>query len=113
MRDEWREIGSSAVSFGPHAGAHRVALRAAVCVAVPLLILWGIDRLDVSVFATFGAFTALYGRFDALRDRLAMQTAAGATIVVTMVIATALAAANSPAVAVLGGVLLRQRASRT
>ncbi len=73
-----------------------MALRAAVCVAVPLLILWGIDRLDVSVFATFGAFTALYGRFDALRDRLAMQTAAGATIVVTMVIATALAAANSP-----------------
>lgn len=95
MRGEWREIGSSAVSSGRTQARTAWAPRAAVCVAVPLLILWGIDRLDVSVRDVRCLHRACR-RFDALRDRLAMQTAAGATIVVTMVIATAPAAANSP-----------------
>lgn len=59
----------------PHAGDHRVALRAAVSVAVPLLALWTIDRLDLSVYASFGAFAALYGRRDAYPDRIRMAAA--------------------------------------
>lgn len=40
---------------------HRIAARATVGVLVPLLVLWAWDRLDLSVYVTFGAFTAVYG----------------------------------------------------
>jgi uncharacterized membrane protein YccC len=38
-----------------------VALRAALAVAVPLIALLAIGRLDLAPYATFGAFTAIYG----------------------------------------------------
>jgi len=50
------------VAVGPHAGAHRVAVRAGISVLVPLLVLWSVDRSEWSIYATFGAFTSLYGR---------------------------------------------------
>lgn len=61
------------LALGPHAGAHRVALRAAVCVLVPLLVLWASGRLEWSIYATFGAFTSLYGRTVVHAARLRMQ----------------------------------------
>jgi len=59
--------------LGPHDGAHRVALRAGISMAVPLLVLWSIGRMDLSVYATFGAFASLYGRTHAHRSRVRMQ----------------------------------------
>jgi hypothetical protein len=58
---------------GPHAGSHRVALRACVSVLVPLLVLWGIGHQEWSIYAAFGAFTSLYGRNHVHLPRLAMQ----------------------------------------
>lgn len=63
--------------IGPHGGAHRVALRAAVSVVVPLLALLAVDRLEWSIYATFGAFTSLYGRERTGRHRLRLQVEAG------------------------------------
>lgn len=74
----------------PTQGDHRVALRAAIGIAVPLLVLWSIDRVDLSIYASFGAFAALYGRLDATGDRLRMQTAAGAVMVASMLVGTAM-----------------------
>lgn len=79
------------VLLGPHAGAHRVALRAGVSIAVPLLALWAIGRTDLSLYATFGAFTALYGRQHTHRPRLQMQLSAAAFLVATVTIGTAVA----------------------
>lgn len=79
---------------GPSGGAHRVALRVAVSLAVPLVMLWALGRLDLSIYATFGTFASLYGRFDRYGDRLRMQLAAGIQIIVTMTIGTALSAAG-------------------
>jgi len=49
-------------ALGPHAGAHRVAVRAGISVLVPLLVLYAAGRTEWSIYATFGAFTSLYGR---------------------------------------------------
>jgi hypothetical protein len=87
---------SGLVRVGPRSGDHRVALRAAISVAVPLLVLWSIGRLDLSVYASFGAFAALYGRHDAYPDRIRMQLAAGAIQIAAMLIGTGVAAAGAP-----------------
>ncbi|PRA79689.1 FUSC family protein [Microbacterium sp. MYb66] len=81
----------------PHRGDHRVALRAAVSVAVPLLVLWMLGRLDLSIYASFGAFAALYGRHDVFRDRIRMQASAGGILLLAMLIGTALSVVSAPA----------------
>ncbi|SFC40121.1 Fusaric acid resistance protein-like [Nocardioides terrae] len=67
------------LTLGPHAGAHRIALRSAVSVLVPLLVLWTSDHLAWSIYAVFGAFTSLYGRDRTDRARLSLQVEAGIT----------------------------------
>ncbi|MCJ1702696.1 FUSC family protein [Rathayibacter sp. VKM Ac-2926] len=79
------------VTFGPHDGAHRVALRAGISMAVPLLLLWVFGRTDLALYATFGAFTALYGRRHTHRPRLLMQASAAAYLVAMVTIGTAVA----------------------
>jgi hypothetical protein len=65
--------------LGPHAGAHRIAIRASISVLVPLLLLWWTGHLEWSIYATFGAFTSLYGRERTDRARLSLQVEAGLT----------------------------------
>ena len=69
----WRQVGRQLVGLGPHAGAHRVALRAGASVLVPLLALWAIDHQEWSIYAAFGAFTSLYGRNHIRLSRTRMQ----------------------------------------
>ena len=61
------------LAVGSSPGSHRVALRAAVSVLVPLLVLWSAGRIEWSIYATFGAFTSLYGRNVVHHARLRMQ----------------------------------------
>ncbi len=79
------------LALGPHAGAHRVALRAGLSVAIPLLLLHALGRLDLSLFATFGAFAALYGRADGHGARGRMQLSAAAVLVACVTLGTAVA----------------------
>ncbi len=88
--------------MGPHGGAHRVALRVAISLGVPLLLLFALDRLDLSVYASFGAFASLYGRFDPFRTRAVMQLEAGALQVAALLIGTGLALADAPTAARIG-----------
>ena len=62
-------------------GQHRVALRAGLSVAVPLLTLIAADRTSWTIYAAFGAFTALYGRNHVHLPRAAMQATAGLSLV--------------------------------
>ena len=91
-----REAAARFVKVAPHQGEHRVAMRVAVSVAVPLLVLVSIGRLDLSVYASFGAFASLYGRLDGHRDRILMQLAAGGVQVAAMVLGTALSVIDAP-----------------
>jgi uncharacterized membrane protein YccC len=61
------------VRVGPDRGDHRVATRASLSVLVPLLVLAAVGRLDWSIYATFGAFTSLYGRDRVHPARTRMQ----------------------------------------
>jgi hypothetical protein len=60
--------------------AHRVALRAGVTVLVPLLALWTIDRLDLALYATFGAFASVYGGGRRSTSRWRTQATLGAVL---------------------------------
>src|SRR5690606_20308984 len=83
----WRSL----TEFGPHGDSHWVALRAAVTSGVPLPLLWSVDHVDPALPATFGAFTALYGRASAHPSRAAMQSSAAVVLVAAVASGTALA----------------------
>ncbi|MTB87773.1 FUSC family protein [Aeromicrobium senzhongii] len=85
----------SLTAFGPHGDAHWVALRAGVSMGMPLLLLWAIGRLDLALPATFGAFTALYGRANSHRPRALMQSTAAVVLVVAVATGTVLSAAGA------------------
>ena len=98
MADSRGRVWTGVLRVEPHRGDHRVALRAAISVAVPLLVLWMLGRLDLSIYASFGAFAALYGRHDVFRDRIRMQASAGGVLLAAMLVGTALSVASAPAV---------------
>lgn len=56
-----RGVWGEAVRVGPAPGAHRVAIRGALVLAVALGTLLALDRLDLGIAAAFGAFASLYG----------------------------------------------------
>jgi hypothetical protein len=68
-------------------------------VGIPLLVLLVLGRLELSVYASFGAFAALYGRTDLPRLRVRMQAVAGSVLVSCMLVGTALSALATPAIA--------------
>lgn len=73
-----------------------MALRAVISVGVPLLILLLLGRLDIAVYASFGAFAALYGRADGPRARLRMQATAGGVLLAAMLVGTAVSVSSVP-----------------
>ncbi|MBC2681947.1 FUSC family protein [Corynebacterium anserum] len=56
---------------------HIPAFRIAFGIAVPLLLLLAINRLDLAIYATFGAFTGLFARHESRRSRFLRQSLAG------------------------------------
>lgn len=98
MAESRGRVWTGVLRVEPHRGDHRVALRAAVGVAVPLLILWSLGRLDLAIYASFGAFAALYGRHDVFRDRIRMQSTAGGVLLLAMLVGTALSVLAVPAI---------------
>lgn len=73
-----------------------VGLRAATAIAVPLLILLAVDRLDLAAYATFGAFTALYGRNEPYRLRIRSVSVAAVALVATIALGTLVAVLGEP-----------------
>lgn len=70
--------------IAPAANDHHPAIRCALGVGVPLLILLAIGRVDLSIYAVLGAFTGVYGRGEAHRPRLWQQTRAGGIILLAV-----------------------------
>lgn len=76
-------------------GSHRVALRAGLSVAVPLLAVVLLDRTPWALYAAFGAFTSLYGRNHVHLPRALMQASAGAALVTSVTLGAVLAAVSA------------------
>lgn len=74
---------------------HIPAFRIALGVAVPLLVLLFIDRLDLAVYAAFGAFTGIYARFESPRSRLRRQSIAAGILAVCVGIGALLGALDA------------------
>ena len=84
-------------TIGPGDKDYHVAIRCAIGVFVPLIILVMLDRLDLAIFASFGAFTGIYGRGQLHRQRLFIQMRAGGLMLVVMLLATVVARAGQAA----------------
>jgi uncharacterized membrane protein YccC len=65
-----RELSGELVALRPAPGASTTALRAGLAVLVPLLVLAWRGQLDWAIYATFGAFVAVY---DPGRGRVAQR----------------------------------------
>ncbi|MDN5914283.1 MAG: FUSC family protein [Pseudonocardia sp.] len=79
------------VRFAPHAGAHRPALRCAISVAAPMLVLLTTGRVDLIGAAAFGAFTAIFARDLAVPARTTVQAVCGAGLTASVAIGAAAA----------------------
>ncbi len=75
--------------------ARGVGNRAAITVVVPLLVVWAVGRLDWAPYASFAAFTALYGRTRLHINRFDMQLSAGVCLLTSML--TGIVVSLSPA----------------
>lgn len=87
-----KDSAKSLITLGPARKDHWIGLRTAVGIFAPMIILLAINRMDLVIFAVFGAFTGVYGRVDGYWNRLRMQVRSGALFFA--VIAAALAASN-------------------
>ncbi|WP_138445094.1 FUSC family protein [Sinomonas susongensis] len=82
-------------SIGPAKSDHHAALRVAAGVFLPLVALVLFNRLDLAIFATFAAFTGIYGRNEPHRVRFVAQARAGLLMLV-VILAAALSAGLHP-----------------
>ncbi|MCU1521844.1 MAG: hypothetical protein JWN19_2229 [Arthrobacter sp.] len=74
---------------------HQAAIRCAVGVFVPLITLVLLDRLDLAIFASFGAFTGIYGRNEPHGKRIVLQLRAGLLMLLVMFLAALTARAGA------------------
>jgi hypothetical protein len=82
-------------SLAPGNKDHQAAARCAVGVFVPLITLVLLDRLDLAIFASFGAFTGIYGRNEPHGRRFDLQLRAGLLMLVVMFLAALTARAGT------------------
>ena len=81
-------------SIAPANKDHHPALRCAVGVFVPLLTLVLLGRLDLAIFASFGAFTGIYGRGEPHGSRFFLQLRAGLLMLLVILLASLAARAG-------------------
>jgi hypothetical protein len=74
-------------SITPGNKDHHPALRCAVGVFVPLITLVLLGRLDLAIFASFGAFTGIYGRGEPHGTRFVLQLRAGLLMLLVIFLA--------------------------
>ncbi len=91
IRAGWRILTGelTTVNAAPH--AHRVAVRAALAILVPLVVLAVIGRSELAAYASFGAFAAVYGGGRRSTARWRLQAQVG-TVLSLAVISGALVA---------------------
>ncbi|KNH23010.1 fusaric acid resistance protein [Arthrobacter sp. ZBG10] len=75
-------------SLAPGNKDHHPAIRCAVGVFVPLFTLVLLGRLDLAIFASFGAFTGIYGRGEPHGTRFFLQLRAGGLMLVVILLAS-------------------------
>jgi uncharacterized membrane protein len=75
-------------SIAPANKDHHPAIRCAVGIFVPLITLVVLGRLDLAIFASFGAFAGIYGRGEPHGTRFVLQLRAGLLMLLVILLAT-------------------------
>lgn len=75
--------------MGPADRGHEVGLRVTVTAIVPMLLVFGLGRMDLALYVTFGSMTGIYGRGQRHGERIRSQLRAGALMLVVLTAATA------------------------
>ncbi len=83
-----------------------VAARAALAMAIPLLVLGLVGRFDLTAYATFGSMAALYGRNQRYRMRLRTVSIGAIGLVSCIGLGTLLALAGAPLLLVTASLLV-------
>jgi uncharacterized membrane protein YccC len=73
-----------------------VATRAAIAVAIPLVTLLAIGRIEWAAYASFGAMTALYGRNERYALRVRTVSVAAVGLIASIAFGTLMAAIQAP-----------------
>ncbi|MCX4905896.1 FUSC family protein [Streptomyces sp. NBC_00878] len=82
------------VRLGPHAGAHRVAIRLAISALLPVIVLCAMGHQDWSAYALLTATVSIYGRRRPPGVRLRIQCQVAVAQVLLIVAGAALATAS-------------------
>lgn len=77
---------SAMFSMAPAQRDHLPAFRTAAGVALPMFTLLAFGRLDLAIYANFGAFTGVYGRHETPQERLRHQRLAATAITIAILV---------------------------
>lgn len=83
-------------TMAPSRRDHYPAARIAIGVAVPLLFLLAIGRVDLTIYAAFGSFTGIYAKAESYRRRFRHQSIAGALLLFSIGLGVSFSAAGVP-----------------
>lgn len=92
MAKDWQQL----LNVNPARRDHLPAGRVALGVGAPLLVLLALGRLDLSIYATFAAFTGIYARHEPLPSRSMHQVAAALVLLVCEGLGLLLAHGHAP-----------------
>lgn len=93
----WRDL----TTMGPYRRDHWVALRVALAIGVPLVLLWATGSMPLAIFAVFGAFTSVYGRGLSVLGRFRMQSIAAGSLLASVGVGAVIALSPERALLVL------------
>ncbi|WP_417366942.1 FUSC family protein [Glutamicibacter arilaitensis] len=96
MKRHLKEIVQRSVVMAPRRPSLIPAAKATISLAVPLVLLASFGRLDWAMYAAFGAFCAVFGRFDAYAPRFFQQLSAGAVQIAAMLLGTYFSMIDAP-----------------
>ena len=89
----WSEL----VTVHPHQGQHWGAGQVGLSVAVPLVLVVALGRIDLSAPAAFGALSSVYGGRLGRRDRFRAQVVVGAALTLAVVLGVVVGCTPDPA----------------
>lgn len=96
MKRHVTEVLQRSIVVGPARPSAIPAAKAAFCLAVPLILVAMLGRLDWAMYAAFGAFGSVFGRYDAYAPRFFQQLTVGIVQVAAMLLGTFFSMIDAP-----------------
>ncbi|KSU65920.1 FUSC family protein [Arthrobacter sp. NIO-1057] len=96
MKRHVKEVLTRSVVVAPRRPSVIPAAKAAVALGIPLILVSVTGHLDWAMYAAFGAFCAVFGRFDAYAPRFWQQLSVGLVQLVAMLLGTFFSLIHAP-----------------